>query len=403
MFKNCDRSKPVAALLAMLGVAACGACAPPVNAFAEPEAASGSAVGAADDGSYLAKIDPLGGNWRVQTIGNVNMAPFEAYVQFSDGGFLNHGAGCRGGHPAFYRLEGERLSIVRREKVRIGKCASTPGAAESERGLANFLDQVSAWRRPSATTLILTAKDGSVARMSRPAEPYPQIAGRWIIDRIAGKQLVTETRPPVLIFSMNGVGAHADCNRMSASFRVPAPGRLAVSGPVISTQIGCSSEDHAEDNLIARAMVSATGYRLEGNRLIVSGGPGMVLRRPAKAKLSLAGQYEHCGNTLLGAYHEGPVTLAIDQRTLRDNAGCTASYRAEGPRLSLQLSGAPACAAPSPAYVPGEPVSIGGSISPLAVTRPDAFAFNEEGHLVLRTRRGLLTMCRKGEPRPFGS
>jgi hypothetical protein len=117
----------------------------------------------------------------------------------------------------------------------------------------------------------------------------------------------------------------------------------------------------------------------------------------------LVGDYEHCGNTMLGGSHEGPVTLTIDQTTMRDNAGCVATYRSDGPNLSLKLSDAPSCAAPSPVYVPGEPVGIGGSISPLAVARPDGFAFNEEGQLVLRTRRGLLTMCRKGQPRPFGS
>jgi hypothetical protein len=37
------------------------------------------------------------------------------------------------------------------------------------------------------------------------------------------------------------------------------------------------------------------------------------------------------------------------------------------------------------------------------VLRPDGFAFTEEGVLVLRTHRGLLTMCRKGQPKPFGS
>lgn len=47
--------------------------------------------------------------------------------------------------------------------------------------------------------------------------------------------------------------------------------------------------------------------------------------------------------------------------------------------------------------------SIGGGISPLAVTRPDGFAFDDEGRLVIRTRRGLLTMCRNAEPQPVGS
>ncbi len=68
-----------------------------------------------DDGTYLGRIDPLGGQWRVSRIGQTDLSPFEAYVTFSAGGFLNHGAGCRGGYPAFYRLLGGRITITPRE------------------------------------------------------------------------------------------------------------------------------------------------------------------------------------------------------------------------------------------------------------------------------------------------
>jgi hypothetical protein len=153
---------------------------------------------------------------------------------------------------------------------------------------------------------------------------------------------------------------------------------------------------------MTKAMMSATGYRPEGNGLVFTGGPGMVLRRPPASDRRLAGEYEACGNTLLGAYHEGPITLSINERTMRDNAGCTAEYSAAGPNLTLRLGGAPACAAEALLFVPGEPVPVGGAISVLAVTRPDGFGFNDEGRLFLRTGRGLLSMCRKGSPPPLG-
>ncbi len=111
----------------------------------------------------------------------------------------------------------------------------------------------------------------------------------------------------------------------------------------------------------------------------------------------------HCGNTLLGAYHEGPITLAVAGRTMTDNAGCTASYAADGPDLSLQIDDSPACGDAAPPYVPGEPVGAGGDISMLSVARPNGFGFNEQGQLILRTSRGLLTLCRKGTAPPFGS
>lgn len=129
----------------------------------------------------------------------------------------------------------------------------------------------------------------------------------------------------------------------------------------------------------------------------------MVVRRPPAPDRKLPGVYEACGNTMLGAYHEGPITLAITGNVMRDNARCSAEYVAEGPNLRLQLDGTTACGDTAPAYVAGRPTGVGGDISVLSVTRPDGFGFNEEGRLLLRTNRGLLMMCRKGSPLPFGS
>ena len=154
--------------------------------------------------------------------------------------------------------------------------------------------------------------------------------------------------------------------------------------------------------MMAKAIRSATGYYLQGDRLYLTGGPGLIARRPPPPNRALAGDYRSCGNTMLGGYHEGPITLAIDERTIRDNAGCVAEYDAQGPNLALRLANSPACAAKYTPFVPGEPVSVGGSISTLAVARPDGFGFTEDGQLILRTHRGHLTMCRVGSPPPFG-
>ena len=153
---------------------------------------------------------------------------------------------------------------------------------------------------------------------------------------------------------------------------------------------------------MAHAMTAATVYQLQEDRLVFTGGPDMVLRRPPPPNRELAGEYEACGNTLLGGYHEGPITLAIDGQTMRDNAGCMATYATDGPRLRLRMQEGPACANPAPPYQPGLPTGIGGHISMLAVAQPDGFGFDDEGRLILRTVRGLLTMCRKGDPPPFG-
>lgn len=401
--QRCPEMERILWLTAFVATASCEASNDP----SLPAIAPRASIAAVDDGTFLGRIDPLGGQWRVERIGEENLEPFKAWVNFSAGGFLNHGAGCSGGYPAFYRLEGPRLTIIRREAIRIGKCSSArpatrAAAAQSERRLTAFLDQAVAWDRQNDRTLILSAKDGTRAVLTRPVEPNPDLAGRWIIETIGSQALVTERRPPTLSISMGSIGVVADCNSMGAPFTVPAPGRITVTTPIMGTAIGCGPEDSAEDALMTKAMTSATAYRLQHDRLVFTGGPGMVLRRPPPPDRMLAGEYEACGNTLLGAYHEGPITLAIDDHVIRDNAGCTAEYSAEGPNLTLRLADGPACAAKAPPFVPGEPVPVGGTISTLAVTRPDGFGFNDEGRLILRTARGLLTMCRKGSPPPFG-
>ena len=368
-----------------------------------PVAAS---AGAVDDGTFLERIDPLGGQWQVERIGPDDFRRFKGWVNFSGGGFLNHGAGCSGGHPAFYRLDGPRLAVTRREPARIGKCAgSTPAAraaaGDSERRLAAFLDQVAGWEKPDGRTLILSGRNGARALLTRPAEPYPELAGRWLIETIGGRPFVTERRPATLTIAMNSIGVVGDCNSIGGPFRIPASGRFEVTDHLISTAMGCGPEDSAEDALMSSAITSAKAYRVE-DRLVFTGGPGMVLRRPPAPDRRLVGEYRSCGNTLLGGYHEGPITLAIDARTMRDNAGCTAEYSTDGPRLILRLGSNAACAAKPVPFVPGEPVPIGGAISTLAVTRPDGFGFTDTGQLILRTGRGNLTMCRVGAPPPFG-
>src|SRR5918994_1092842 len=130
-------------LSAILAVASCQPSPAPQQAAAAPGAAS---AGAVDDGTFLQRIDPLGGQWQVVSIGGENFQRFKPWVNFSAGGFINHGAGCSGGFPAFYRLDGDRMAVTRREEIRTGKCAAATSAERtaavaSERRLATFLEQ----------------------------------------------------------------------------------------------------------------------------------------------------------------------------------------------------------------------------------------------------------------------
>ena len=109
-------------------VLAAASCEPSDKLALAPVASSASTASPMDDGTFLASIDPLGGQWSIERIGQQDFQRFKGWVNFSAGGFLNHGAGCSGGYPAFYRLDGNRLTIIRREAIRIGKCASATTA-----------------------------------------------------------------------------------------------------------------------------------------------------------------------------------------------------------------------------------------------------------------------------------
>ncbi|MXP42479.1 hypothetical protein GRI75_12595 [Altererythrobacter soli] len=226
-------------MLVLLPLAACTA---PADTTAPPETAAPTpriTAEIADDGTFLRRIDPLGGQWKVGQLGEADYRRFDAWIGFSGGGFLNLGAGCGGGYPALYRLEGADISVTRLESIRTGKCAGSAelasgsaaareAAAESERQLGAFIDQLSRWER-HGNTLLLVARDGTRAVLTRPHEPHPELAGRWRIESIGGEPLVTERRPATLSIGFNSISAHADCNSMGSSFTTPAPGRISAS------------------------------------------------------------------------------------------------------------------------------------------------------------------------------
>ncbi|MET0180920.1 MAG: META domain-containing protein [Novosphingobium sp.] len=353
--------------------------------------------GPVDDGTYLGRIDPLGGRWRVERLGAEPFPPDTAWVDFSDAFFLTTTAGCGGGHPAFYRLDGGSIAVTRREAVRIGKCPDR-AAPGRERRLAGFIDRAARWAKPSPDRLEITGHDGTRAVLARPIGPNPpQLAGRWRVVALGGRPFVSR-RPAEVVFGFGGISATADCNRWGAPLTVSGAGLRIGQG--MQTLIGCGAEDQAKDAALFGAVAGARRFVLTGRSLRLEGAAAVSLERFAPPDRRLVGRYAHCGNTVGGVGHGGPVTLAISSAAMTDNAGCTARYTAQGERLTLALGDAPACRI-APAAPEGFP-EVGGAISPLALLRPDGFGFSEDGRLFLRTRRGLLSLCRKGEPRRFG-
>ena len=386
---------PIAVLATLLSVS-CTTAEAPVEAGGEV-VSDGTVDSPHDDGTYLARIDPLGGNWRVMSIGDLQAGAYESWVNFAEGGFLNHGGRCGGGAPAFYQIDGEKIVFSRFETPQYGKCEEPNGVA-FDRALTALIDRATIWQKPNAETLVLTAADGTRAVLTKPPVLRPDINGRWQMVSIGG-----EPFPATMTIGNDWMSAHADCNSISFDFAVPEPGKIVVKD-WIQTSMGCGKEREARDKKLARSVSAATSYSIDDEQRLVFGGPqSIILRRPAPADTSLAGDYEHCGNTTLGAYHAGPVTMRIASDTMTDNAGCTARYIADGPELSLTLGDEAACKQTAPPYRPREPIEIGGEYSPLALATPDGWAFTEDGVLKLRTPRGSLNLCRKGAPRPFGS
>ncbi|ODP37045.1 hypothetical protein [Sphingomonas turrisvirgatae] len=162
--------------LVAAAIAVAASCTAPANspsaAPATPQPISTADENAEDNGTYLRRIDPLGGQWRVQRVGTDDFTVHKAWIDFSAGGFLNHSAGCGGGYPAFYQLSGARLTITRLETIRIGKCAAAgpparAAAAASERRLASFLIRQ---RRGSSLTRRRRSSLVAMARVHRSSD-----------------------------------------------------------------------------------------------------------------------------------------------------------------------------------------------------------------------------------------
>ena len=222
------------------------------------------------------------GRWFVDSVGSSRFpAPasgLRAFVDFDQSGFLSHWASCGGAYPAFYEVDGDALEITRREAVIYGKCDSAAGE-QRERMLTAALDSVESWG-VSGDRLTLTSADGVVTRLSRPTEPLPELGGDWVVLTVDGRPFPS-ARPARVTLTRGFLNAAADCNSLSTEYAAAADGSFRVTGGLLSTQIGCSAEDHAEDNLLFGSIGSVTGWSVGADgRLTLDGPNPLVLRRP---------------------------------------------------------------------------------------------------------------------------
>ena len=255
----------------------------PVAPAADASGAAHSDIEAASSADRPAtEASQIFGRWFVDSVGSLAFpAPaigIRAFITFDESGFLSHAAACGGGYPAFYTLEGDRLSIARREAVVYGKCEGA-GGEQRERALTSALDTAVTWQ-VDGTRLTIVSADGTVTRLSRPTEPIPELGGEWIVRSIAGAPLGSD-RPATVSFSRGFLSAVADCNHLSTTYDADGRGSLRVTGDMATTLIGCSPQDEAEDALLFGALSGVTGWRVERDgTLSLSGSEAMELRRP---------------------------------------------------------------------------------------------------------------------------
>ena len=266
--------------IVLLGVAL-SACAPATGPerIADVEGVKEPVAGAAQIPA-TSEVDPLSAlqaRWEVVRIDDLTFPTQQSFVHFQRDGFFSHEAGCGGGHPAFYEATADGgLTTSRREPVIIAKCLNAR-AATLERALADFLDDLSGWAMPTSSTLVLIAADGRTAELRLPVGPVPELEGDWRVVSIGGKAWAGP-EPATIGISFNWLGAGAGCNGGGASWSSPAPGRLEI-GPFASTQMLCDEPLMAAESNLFGAVESVSGYRVDGNRAVLTGPRDIVLVR----------------------------------------------------------------------------------------------------------------------------
>lgn len=105
-----------------------------------------------------------------------------------------------------------------------------------------------------------TIEGGGVDRLS---------GSGWRLSDLPGRNLaqVSVNRRPTLSFNEGRMRGRGLCNPLTASYTLGAPGEIRL-GRVAAGKVPCTEVEFLEDHLI-RQLEGVTGYRLEGERLIL--------------------------------------------------------------------------------------------------------------------------------------
>lgn len=91
----------------------------------------------------------------------------------------------------------------------------------------------------------------------------------WRLSSLPGRNLaqVQVRRRPTLAFTDGRMRGRGLCNILTASYTFGAPGELSL-GRVGAGKVPCTDVEFLEDHLI-RQLEDVTGYRLDGDRLVL--------------------------------------------------------------------------------------------------------------------------------------
>lgn len=346
-------------------------------------------------------IDPIGGTWIAVRVGTVHVPPaIYAGVTFRAGNEYSAQVACAG-LEGTYSLNGPSIRIRQSDPMDTSRCKDA-ASARIGAALSGLMPQASSYALLTDGTLRIVARDGRAALFRRPAPVVPVLVGRWEVERI-GRSLIAPERSARVIFGPGGITARADCNYFSGAI-IAAPSGFAV-GQVMGTEMGCGPVREAFDERLFGALGKIRRHvAMPGGRVRLEGlGEPLVLRRSIPTRETLPGVYRACRSNLRGVSYNGEPVVTFTPTTVRDSAGCAGTYRANGTLLDIKRDESKVCSTPPAAPDNFVELEIGDQGSVLALLRPDAYAFDEEGVLRLRTSRGNLSLCRDGERRPIGS
>lgn len=215
----------------------------------------------------------LGTQWVLATIdGNEVVAGSSVTLTFGDEGQLSGNGGCNG-FGGSYSLEDLSLSI---SEVMSTKMACADDAVTQQE--STFFDRLSAadsYSIDGDTLTLVTADGDALIFQAAPALP----GSEWTLVSIDGAALADGSTITLTFMDAGRAGGDSGCNRYSTGYSID--GAALRFTPVMSTRMACADPAvMQQETAYLSTLEAATGYRFDGETLVVSGAGGALVFEP---------------------------------------------------------------------------------------------------------------------------